>query len=430
MSDEPTIKPKSATPRSSTGPAPDPRRPTPALRDLIPIEASSGPIVKPGAKVDAYTFYLDYYRSDDKDRTDPDKLRKIVRDLNRIGRFRELHAALVGYLRNHPRLAEPWMYEALASAIELNRGSPADVKTALNYAADLAQRSHNPNHLVSAADKLMVRGYLDRVGTLLDEAIAQVPHRSEPLAMDVNLAQKTKDANRMADAIERLLSLGWPGQDEYFRVEAANQVDTLAKTLREEGKGQEADALFARLTASQARDLFIRLTWDGDADYDLVVDEPLGATASFQAPRTVFGGSIIKNGYGNHPEEVYVCPRGFNGDYTIRVTNIYSNPSSPVTRLTLETITHEGSAGEKKETHSLSPDKSNKPVVVHLMSGRRKKVLPFVDPAAELMKAMKNIKPPANAGSGSSKGASAAEAKMQQPANDAAKGKKSTSVHR
>ena len=54
--------------------------------------------------------------------------------------------------------------------------------------------------------------------------------------------------------------------------------------------------------------MFVRLTWDGDADFDLIVDEPLGATASYQTPRTVFGGSMIKNGYGSHPEEVYVCP--------------------------------------------------------------------------------------------------------------------------
>ena len=174
-----------------------------------------------------------------------------------------------------------------------------------------------------------------------------VPHRFEPMVMSINLAQKTKDPKRMADAVDRLLSLGWPGQDEYFRLESANQVDTLAKTLREEGKGQEADSSSPSLTASQARDLFVRLSWDGDADFDLLVDEPLGATASYQTPRTVFGGSIIKNGYGSHPEEVYVCPRGFDGDYTIRVSTIYTNPSKPVTRLTLETITHEGTPGKR-----------------------------------------------------------------------------------
>ena len=66
--------------------------------------------------------------------------------------------------------------------------------------------------------------------------------------------------------------------------------------------------------------------------------------------------------------------RGFDGDYSIRVSTIYTNPAKPVTRLTLETIAHEGASGEQKQTIDLSPDKSNKPVVVHLSSGRRKKV--------------------------------------------------------
>jgi hypothetical protein len=377
------------------------RGPAPPLSDLIPIDPGSAPLANRSTKVDPYKFYLEYYRGDDKVRTDPDTMRKTVRDLNRLGRIREVHAALLGYLKNPRNPHEMWMYEALASAIELNNGSAADVKKALNYAADIAQASHNPNYLVSAADKLLLRDHLERVGPLLDEAMPLVPHRSEPIVMSVNLALKTKDPIRMADAVERLFSLGWPGQDDYFRQDAANQVDTLAKTLREDGKAQEADQLVAKLPASQARDVFVRLSWDGDADFDLLVDEPLGATACYQTPRTVFGGSIVKNGYHNNPEEVYVCPRGFDGDYTIRVSTIYSNENKPVTRLTLETIIHEGTAAEKKQTHNLTPDKSNAPIVVHLTAGRRKMVLPYVDPNAELRKAaasaMKNVKPPADA---------------------------------
>jgi hypothetical protein len=153
------------------------------------------------------------------------------------------------------------------------------------------------------------------------------------------------------------------------------------------------------------------LTWDGDADFDLHVDEPLGATASYQNPRTVFGGAMLKNGYGSHPEEIYVCPRGFAGDYTIRVSTIYTNPDKPVTRLTLETITHEGTPGENKQSIELNPEKPGKPVVVHLDAGRRKKVLPYVDSYAELMKAaapaLKHAKPPARARGAAPKGAPA-----------------------
>jgi hypothetical protein len=186
--------------------------------------------------------------------------------------------------------------------------------------------------------------------------------------------------------------LGWPGQDDYFRAESRNQADLLAKALREEGRTGEADALLAKVTNAEARDLFVRLTWDGDADFDLAVKEPLGATASYQTPRTVFGGSVIKNGYGQHPEEVYVCPRAFAGDYEIRIDTIYNDPTKPVTRLTLETITHEGTDREQKQVWNLAPDRLSKPIVVKLSGGRRKTVLPYVDPAAELAKEQARVK--------------------------------------
>ena len=150
--------------------------------------------------------------------------------------------------------------------------------------------------------------------------------------------------------------------------------------------------MLARVTNSEARDVFVRLTWDGQADFDLTVEEPLGVTASYLIPRTVFGGSMIKTGYGAHPEEVYVCPRGFDGDYTVRISTIWIDPSKPATRLTLETIAHEGTAKEQKTVYNLVPDKLDKPFVVHLSEGRRKKVLPFIDPAATMIEAQAQLK--------------------------------------
>ena len=196
----------------------------------------------------------------------------------------------------------------------------------------------------------------------------------------------------MADAVDRLLSLGWPGRDEFFRIEAGNQVDQLVQRLRSENKTTNADFLQNKLEESLARDVFVRLTWDGYADFDLAVDEPLGVTADFNMPRTVFGGALIKNGYGSHPEEVYVCPRAFNGKYTIRVSNIFSDPKRPVTRLTLEVITDEGTPREKKLTRSLKPESANPPTVVTVTDGRRTRTLPYVDPASTVMEVIESLK--------------------------------------
>jgi hypothetical protein len=354
-------------------------RPSPSPRDgLIPI--TGGTTARPSSSGDPYAYWSNYFKKHDET---PNQLHETVRLLNASGKVKEVHAALLGYLQNRPRNAEFWMYEALALAIEMNGGKPEDVHKALDAAADMAQRTHNPNHLVSVADKLLLKGHTERVGALLDEATEKVPHRAEPVLMSMMLAQKVRDPRRMADSIERLLSLGWPGQDDYFRAEASRYAGALAAALKEEGRGEEAQELTAALTASESRDLYIRLTWDGNADYDLIVEEPLGATVSRDMPRSVFGGALVKDGKGSRPEEVYVCPRGFDGDYVLRIMPIADDPAKPSTRLTLEVVSHDGREGQQTKAHSLTPNDPNaKPVVVSLKGGRRTRVLPFVSPTA------------------------------------------------
>jgi hypothetical protein len=349
---------------------------------LIPVTGAAPARQKP---VSTEQYWLDHYRTHDdhtKTKSASEALRETVGLLNANKKFRDVRAVLTGFLTYHSKAAEPWMYSALALAIRMNGGSQTDVRTALGYAADLAARSREPNAVVSVADQLLLDNELpDRAGALLDQAADLVPHRAEPLMMSINLARKTKDPKRMGDAIARLLSLGWPGVDDTVRRDARKQAEALARTLREEDRGTEADALLARLPDAEARDLFLRLTWLGDADLDLVVEEPLGATARYRTPRTVFGGSIVKNGYGKHPEEVYVCPRAFDGEYAVRVETIYNNESNPAVRATLEVITHEGTAREHKQTHTIAlGSKAPAPVKVTLTGGRRTTVLPFVAP--------------------------------------------------
>ena len=120
----------------------------------------------------------------------------------------------MAYLTYRPKSAQPWMYTALGLAIEENKGKPEETRLMFKYAADAARSSQNPNHLVSVADILLLRKQYDLVGPLLDQAMEKVPHRGEPMLMSIMLAQATKDPKRMADSVEKLLSLGWPGNDE------------------------------------------------------------------------------------------------------------------------------------------------------------------------------------------------------------------------
>ncbi|QDV33361.1 hypothetical protein [Tautonia plasticadhaerens] len=307
----------------------------------------------------------------------------------------DVEAALRGYLQAPGSVKEPWMYELLAVAFEYNLAEPQFVRQALGVSAILASRPGDqgfPENLLTVVDLMAARDIfvievdlgggktqVVRVAELLDLAAERLPHRPEPHVKSLDLAERTLDPERMARAVEGLFSLGWPGVDEAWRSEARLRALALADRLREAGRAPEAEALVDRVEAAEPRDLYARLTWDGYGDLDLAVDEPLGATAEFRTPRTVFGGALVKNGRGSEAEEIYVCPRGFDGEYTFRVLPVVSDPERPITSATLEVITHEGGDREQVRTIAIDPA-SPEPVAVTLEGGRRTEAMPFVMP--------------------------------------------------
>jgi hypothetical protein len=348
--------------------------------------------VAPGAPKGAFVIkppkdYDEHYKNSD---ATPAQLLLDLSFLKSRNLVVDIEKALKAYLRWRPKV-EPWMYETLSVVIEMNHGPPSEVKTALGWAGYLAKRDENPDAMIRVGDLLLLKkiyeitlpgsGGLISPGDLFDSANRRVQHRPEPMLLSIQLAMATKDATRMGSAVEKLLALPWPGFDEAWRTDALKQANLLAKTLGEDGRDEEAKALVARLPEASARDVFARLTWIGDAGVELSVLEPLGATASYLHLRTVFGGAIVKSVYGaKNGECIYSCPRGFDGDYTIKLNVIYNDEKKPVTQALLEIITHEGTPEEKAEKKVISLSKSA-PVVVTLKGGRRKEVLPFVAPS-------------------------------------------------
>jgi hypothetical protein len=377
-----------------------------------------------GAGGDIYKFWTDFFATTPfKTPAEADNtLFATVGDLIKAKKFNHAEAAIKAFLNSsHNKDAKPWMYEMLVLCIEARKGAngepleknEATVKQSIGYAARLAKKSKNPDDLVRVADMMVLRGYYGQVGDpgyqtniaeMVDLAAQKAPGHWVPPMMSMKLAAHDKDPKRMAAASERLLSLGWPGiLDDRIHHDVKDDVKQLADALKSEGRLAEADALMAGLAESEARDVYLRLTWKGEADIDMSVAEPLGATANFRNPRTVFGGAIIKNGFGSHPEEVYVCPRAFKGDYTIVIEKIVDyDATKPVLEATLEVILHEGTAEEQRETHKINLARPD-PIVFKLDKGRRKEVLPFIAPpqpapvvaGAKPKEAKKNATPPA-----------------------------------
>lgn len=360
------------------------------------IEVPSARVQVTKSKVDPTVFWDQYY-ADPKANDDPEDVLALVSLLRVDKKFRDIEGVLRGYLRHHSDLAEVWMYDTLVIAIDINKGDMEEAKTLVGYAAHLARQSENPNDLFQVADILLMRNWLEPIGAdgykanlgeILERLEKRVPHRIEPYLMNMLLAERTQNPARMADAAESILSLGWPGRDEGIRREIRARADSLAKTLRADDRGAEAKAMLERIGESGVIDLSIKLKWKGTADLDLIVEEPLGAKANYDTPRTVFGGSLISNGRGTKPEqqaeEAYICPRAFDGTYKIQVKSIYNSPEDPKQKVhtaELEIITQLGSGKQKKETFVVTVDQEPiAPISFNLSGGRRTEVLPFLAP--------------------------------------------------
>jgi hypothetical protein len=306
-----------------------------------------------------------------------------VERLAKDKKYTDVRALLTGVLKYRAKDPEPWIYELLAVAIELDKGRPEDARAAMGYAADQALKTGRTIDLTRVADGLAIRGAYDRSGQLLDRAAELDPGDARSLWMSLALADRSLAPTRAADAAEKLLSLGWPGADDPLRAEVRKQVEALANKLVEAKRPDEAARLLDQLKASERRDLVIELAWEGTADLDLTVEEPLGAIARLDSPRTVFGGALLENGYGKKARERYACPRGFDGTYTARVKTIANDEADPARSVTLTIVEHEGTDHETRKVVAIDPKKPM-PVETRLAGGRRTKVLPYQAPSPEL----------------------------------------------
>ena len=370
----------------------------PSIDQLPPARAALGGGSTPESPSDPklktvgpFAFWDTYFKTHAET---PEQVSEKVALLRKESKFDHIEAILWNYLKHHPREAKSWMYQGLAVAMDINRRDTAKVKTALSYAADLALASEDVTAMVMVAELMYARGIRndETVIKLIDAARTRAPLLAAPKLMSLTLAREAVDPERMIITLEELLSVGWPLVDEAIRKKARDQAEALAERLDKAGSSDAANRVRSSLARSEARDLVIRLTWGGDADLDLIVEEPDGGQAAMLTPCTIMGGSILNNGYGKNPEEFYVCPRAMPGQYRVTLDQIYNNPDNPATHATLEIIHGEGRPTERKSTVvvDLVADGSTKtkPVVVTVRpgEGRRTELLPYAGLLAEQQK--------------------------------------------
>lgn len=254
-------------------------------------------------------------------------VRRTVRELMNDQKFEHAIALIRAALRT-PQ-PQPWMYEGLGLAMQA-AGHPKDeIERAVMSAVDYVE---------DPLDLMYVGVYMERIG--LDRRALRIfrqvsdvrPLQPEPYLHGLRVAQRLGDEEGIKWAAVGILSQAWPDEKRDVWLAGYGAAVDLLKRLEAEKRIEERKAFMAQLNDAVRRDLVIEVTWTGDADVDLLVEEPTGTICSFRNPRTTAGGVMLGDTYSQlgkdnsgRYSEVYVCPKAFAGNYRLLLRRVWGD---------------------------------------------------------------------------------------------------------
>ena len=302
----------------------------------------------------------------------PADVRETVRSLWKAKDYNQVIALIKAALReNH---AQPgWMYEVLGLAVQAAHRPAEEMERAVMSAVEYAD---------STMDLLYLGRYLENFGLpkralQVYRQVAQLePLRPEPFVHGLRVAQKANDLDGIQWTTVGILSQAWPSQQMPLWEQAARVAKDTLEKLEAEKRLDEAKRYRAALDAAVARDCWIRVSWTGDADVDVVIQEPAGTFCSLRSPRTTSGGVLLGDlakqvGKENTGAscEIYVCPKGFSGSYKASIRRVWGNVTA--NRVKVEVCTHFLTGQEARIVKSIELDRDQAAVQFDLADGRR-----------------------------------------------------------
>ena len=166
-----------------------------------------------------------------------------------------------------------------------------EIERAVMSAVDFAQ---NP------ADLMYIGVYLTQLG--LDERALQIFRQvaadGRPAARAVHATacrrpSGSNDLEGMQWASLGILSQAWPKEQAEVWKAGLSRPRTCSRSSAAEKRPKEADAFEAALDEAVRRDCVVVVTWTGEADIDMMVEEPSGSVCSLRNPRTTAGGVLL-----------------------------------------------------------------------------------------------------------------------------------------
>ena len=245
-------------------------------------------------------------------------VRSTVRHMVKEQRHEEIVALINGAIRNN-QSDSAWMFQALGLSMQIIGRPNSEIERALMSAVDL---SDDMQDAMIAAIYMSKNGMIDRSLRVLEDLAKTNPSLPQPYEIGLSIAERNNHIAGMHWASIGVLSHEWPDKPELMK-RARYAAAAVKSTFVKGNKTEELAAFEAEIDKAKHRDSFIEVTWSGDADVDIKVEEPGGTICSRLNPRTTAGGvhygdvySIGKVNSGLRKER-YVLPKGFSGDYRL-----------------------------------------------------------------------------------------------------------------
>ncbi|MCH2114057.1 MAG: hypothetical protein MK171_03995, partial [Pirellulales bacterium] len=274
--------------------------------------------------------------------------------------------------------SQPWMYESLGIALELTGQPKSEIERAIMSACDFCS---SPDELLLIARYLSHAG-LDRRAVSVYRQVAKLsPLHCDAYALGLRAAQRAEDVAGIRWATVGVLKHDWPQAQQKLPTIAMRVAKaTLDQLGAVEDQVQYQDFRH-QLDQAMIRDVVVKVSWSGDADVDLIVEEPGGTICSLHTPRTRGGGVCLGDSYTDYEKqeaaglsEEYRCAEGFAGTYRVRIRKVWGELVAG--KVAVDVTKNYGTKNERHQRqHIVVSDDSDALVLFDVGQSRREKPL-------------------------------------------------------
>jgi uncharacterized membrane protein YgcG len=298
-------------------------------------------------------------------------IRETVRQQMSKKQYNDVSNLIQASLRNG--FVESWMYEAIGLAMQAANASQDDLERALLSAVDFAQ---SEDEVLVIAAYMTKSGLHSRALKLFRQVADSSPSRPQPYIQGLALAQRLDDIDAIQWSCVGLLRQAWPDDQREIGENAYRVAKATYERLLAEGRKDDAASFDAAIRKSVERDCVVRVTWTGQADVDVTVEEPSGTVCTLRNPRTTAGGVLLgdassadKGATAEGYSETYVCGEAFSGDYRVLIRNIWGKPTSG--KVTIDIYKHYNTKKQELIHQQIPLGDKNALVLFNLDDGRR-----------------------------------------------------------